>query len=508
MAARLDEAFARLGDTVTEIPDLREILQGYLEAGLEADWEYRTSALPGRPVYAQKDSEEDPVAADLAEVSDWLGDAREQLAMRDTRAVKPRVDALMAAYSVSEEHRKALSMGVLAANVEVLERVKERVLGRFAEYVPAASVTASPPTPTTALPSGPLFSVFVESYCDFGTKENGWKGQTLAQNRTTFEMFKEIAGDKQLSEYTRTDTGNLYEALRKLPSLYSKDARWRDLPIQDAIEASASENVPRLTMKTIKRHFSALGGLFTYAKRLGQYAGENPAHGFVFPKKGRARTARKMWEGEPLTKLFASPVWTGSHRRFRSQPGAEIIKDDHYWLPLLGVYHGNRLEEFAQLRREDIKQEDGVWFFNITDEGERQLKNEQSKRRVPIHPKIIELGFLDFARPKSANEKTLVFETLKPGGPDKKFGFYFSKWFTAYRRSVGVYEPKLDYHSFRHGVTTKLISAGVQPSLVDELTGHEGKGTSEKIYYKGANLLELHAAIKKIEWPEISLKNA
>ena len=107
-------------------------------------------------------------------------------------------------------------------------------------------------------------------------------------------------------------------------------------------------------MKTMKRHFSALGRLLTYLKRRGEYIGENPAHGFEFPDKRRARDRRKMWEGEPLRRLFASPVWTGclSESR-RSTPGSMIVEDEKYWLPIVGLNHGNRLEEFAQLRRGD-----------------------------------------------------------------------------------------------------------------------------------------------------------
>jgi hypothetical protein len=88
-----------------------------------------------------------------------------------------------------------------------------------------------------------------------------------------------------------------------------------------------------------------------------------------------------MWEGEPLRKLFASPVWTGcSSETRRSSPGSKIIEDEKHWLPILGLFHGNRLQEFAQLRRADGRCRDGIWFLDINDDGTKQLKNEQSKR--------------------------------------------------------------------------------------------------------------------------------
>jgi integrase len=324
----------------------------------------------------------------------------------------------------------------------------------------------------------------------------------------TYRLFMEWCGNKPIQTYSRDDTASFYDMLRKLPALYSKDKRWAGLPLSQLVENSAGVDVPRLTMKTVKRHFSALGRLFKFAKRHGgPYKAENPAYGFDFPSKRRGAAKRAMWEGKLLETLFASPVWTGCHPFFRYRPGPEIIRDERYWLPILGLYHGNRLEEFAPLRREDIKQEDGIWFFNITDEGDRQLKNEQTKRRVPIHPKVLALDFLAYVEKTAPSPTDRVFPDLKPGGPDRKLGFYFTKWFTEYRRNVKVYRRGLDYHSFRHGVTTKLFSAGVGREIVDELTGHEGEGTSQTEYFRGAPLRVLLDAISKVEWPEVSIGN-
>jgi hypothetical protein len=182
----------------------------------------------------------------------------------------------------------------------------------------------------------------------------------------------------------------------------------------------------RLTMKTVKRHLSALGGFFAHVKQHGQFEGENPAYGFQFPTKGRSNSKRRAWEGEKLTKLFKSPVWTGSHKVFRMQAGANVIRDEKFWLPLLGLYHGNRLEEFAQLRREDVKEQDGVPYLHIHGEDGRQIKNEQSARRVPIHPALEKMGFLEYVRATAPAASDPLFPLLRPGGPDKKVGYYFT----------------------------------------------------------------------------------
>jgi integrase len=315
----------------------------------------------------------------------------------------------------------------------------------------------------------------------------GWTAQAAMQSRATFRLFTEHCGDRPARDYSRRDLASFYNVLRELPALYAKSRRFAKLAPAAIVELTNNDTIERLSMTTIKRHFSALSQLFEYFRSRGEYEPNNPAHGFSFQKsrKSRANAGRMMWEGDKLRDLFASPVWTGcASESRRSTPGWLILKDEKYWLPLLALYHGNRLEEFAQLRRGDIGVEDGIWFFDINDEGDKQLKNSQSIRRVPMHPKLIELGFLNHLNGKSAPADVPVFPLLKPGGPDKKFGFYFTKWWTRYRRDIGLYEKGLDYHSFRHGVTTKLFAANVPEVVIDALTGHEGGGTSRRVYLK------------------------
>ncbi|MDR3500908.1 MAG: tyrosine-type recombinase/integrase [Parvibaculum sp.] len=355
--------------------------------------------------------------------------------------------------------------------------------------------------------SGPPLSEVLPNFLDLMTKDQGWKGQTLAQNSTTYRMFQQVCGDRPVQAYRRTDLAIFYDTLRGLPSMYSRKAEWHDMPLQAIVEATCDLDVERLTMKTMKRHFSALGRLFSYLKRRGAYVGDNPAHGFEFPSKGRSLSERTGWKGEKLTKLFASPVWAGclSAAR-RTKPGSEVVKDEKYWLPILGLYHGNRLEEFAQLLRSDIRFDHDIWYFDINDEEMKQLKNEQSIRRVPIHPTVKSLGFLEYVEAVAPMPTQRIFPQLEPGGPDKKLGFYFSKWFSRYRQDVGIYERGLDYHSLRHSVTTKLFSMSVEEYLIDELTGHAGGGISRRKYKADGEipLSALYGAICKIEWPEVS----
>lgn len=157
-------------------------------------------------------------------------------------------------------------------------------------------------------------------------------------------MFIEHCGDRPIQQYAKRDLTRFYDVLYDLPALYSKLRKWRNLTLAEIAERTKGQEIERLAMKTVKRHFSALGRLFGYFKARGEYDGENPAHGFEFPLKRRANQGRKVWPSDKLASFFKYPVFTGclSEDR-RTRPGTLVIRDERYWLPILGLYHGNRL---------------------------------------------------------------------------------------------------------------------------------------------------------------------
>lgn len=509
----LDRAFREFFGSYADMSEtdsrVQQILQDELARTLSDELARHQSTPWGQPVYCHDAEGPDVRREDIEMVDGFLAEARSDLVSRHVGGLQEYVDELLEKHALPAEASQALAFGLLKIRVRRLEKARQ-----WLEHGPVddglALATKSPLAPViapAAAPSaGKLLSELLPGFLDLMQKDEGWRGQTLAQNSATYRMFIEQTGDKQPMCYTRQDFAAFYDSLRALPSLYAKSREWRGLTIAAIGEQTRGVTIERLSMKTIKRHFSALGRLFGYLKRRGEIVGENPAHGFDFPLKGRASDKRQMWDGDRLTQLFASPVWTGCQSQARrSSPGNLVIRDEKYWLPILGLYHGNRLEEFAQLRREDIRCEEKIWCFDINGEGERQIKNLQSKRRVPMHPKVLGLGFLEYVESTAPNPTDLIFPELRPGGPDSKLGFYFTKWWSRYRQEIGLYERGLDYHSFRHGVTTKLFAAGVSEAIVDEITGHEGKGTSRAVYKKDLPLRVLHEAIAKIDWPEVKL---
>jgi hypothetical protein len=108
-------------------------------------------------------------------------------------------------------------------------------------------------------------------------------------------MFIECCGDRPAIAYQRKDIASFYDLLLALPKLYSKSKEWRGLRLREIVAQSTGQECERLSMTTIKRHFfSALGRLFEYLKKRGEYNRENPAHGFKLRRHAHSAVCQRV----------------------------------------------------------------------------------------------------------------------------------------------------------------------------------------------------------------------
>lgn len=288
-----------------------------------------------------------------------------------------------------------------------------------------------------------------------------------------------------------------------------------------AAAEAAGEEAGGLTDKTAKRHLSALAQFFRFAMDAGHLSNTQRSelvadHGFRAERS--ARDQRDAWTPEELTKLFASPVWTGclSATR-RSAPGREIIKDARFWLPILALYHGARLEELADLYRQDLWNDGGVWALRIVEtagdaeRGPRRLKTESATRVLPLHPELVRLGFLEHVAKVAPSPGDPLFPDLRPQGKDRKRGPRVTRWFVEYRKAIGLFRPGVSMHAFRHVAITRLsdaITTEQQRRHRDRIMGHSAAGSEgDARYDKGPGLRVTAETLALLSYPEVDLSH-
>ncbi|WP_312261489.1 hypothetical protein [Candidatus Igneacidithiobacillus taiwanensis] len=141
--------------------------------------------------------------------------------------------------------------------------------------------------------------------------------------------------------------------------------------------------------KTLEKKGILVGAAFSLAVK-DELLPKNPFAGFDYKRLSQkigieSDAAREPFTLSQLQMLFAEDVL------FAQTAGRG--GGGHYarvWLPLLGLFTGARLDELGRLMVNDVLQQP-VPHFRI-----RRGKNSESLRSVPLHPQLLELGFLDY----------------------------------------------------------------------------------------------------------------
>ena len=144
-----------------------------------------------------------------------------------------------------------------------------------------------------------------------------------------------------------------------------------------------------------------------------------------------------------------------------------------FWLPLIGLYTGARIEEIAQLRVKEIRRHAALgYFFHITDEGEDSaVKNESSRRRVPIHQSLLDAGLLAYAE-AIPEQDGYLFPTLTPDKYQRRSSGYGKEFGKFLRDELKILDRRKVFHSFRHLFKHRCRELGISEDVHDAMTGH------------------------------------
>ena len=248
---------------------------------------------------------------------------------------------------------------------------------------------------------------------------------------------------------------------------------YRGKPIKTVLAMAPSET---LSVSTINKYLNRLSTLFEWAQRHA-YTSVNPFEGLGIKKTTPAYEDREAFDANDLTRLFSSEIFALGHFKHPYQ----------YWLPLLGLYTGARINELCQLRLGDIRTEDSIWVIDINSVDGKRVKSRAGRRLIPLHSRLIDLGFLDYVARLQAEARIQLFSELKRqrDGHATQAG----KWFNErYKRQCGIESPKRTFHSFRHTVINQLKQKGCAKEKIQAIVGQKDGSVTFDVYGVGTRL--------------------
>lgn len=267
---------------------------------------------------------------------------------------------------------------------------------------------------------------------------------------------------------------------------------------EEAIRQGKADGRKTLAVNTVDGYITALSSLCSYAVKEG-YIASNPVAG---------QGVKKTWEEAKRESQARLPFNEGDLSRTFSVVSYPKRKENptRFFIPLIGLHTGMRLNEICQLTVDDIQTVEGVNVINIQKDGDKSVKNRNSERLVPIHPNLVKLGLLEYVEQrKKAGADARLFDCSK--NSRGYFSDKFSKWFKFYKDKVGV-RSKVNFHSLRHTFAVKACEVNINDKLVDTLCGWSkghtvGSTSMQKRYINELSIKKLNEAISSMDFPEV-----
>lgn len=304
------------------------------------------------------------------------------------------------------------------------------------------------------------FSEVVELYLEEKQKDNS--KNTIDEKRRTYKKFLAIFDDLEINLFTKQEL-----------------VAWKSKQLKLDIKAT-----------TINSKLGELHGLFDWAVNNGFYtvSDKPPTDGLKIGSSKKAKVEYESYEpfsNDDLKLIFNKNTYF-----------QRLKKPDQYWLPLIALFTGARREEIASLKSSNIRPIDDVLSIEI-EEG----KNANARRMVPIHPKLIELGFLEYAKSIQSQGFAFLFPYLvdSANGKGKNAGRQFSVYM---RDDLKITNDRKVFHSFRHTTITRFNSLHVNEAHIKQIVGHEdgGKSVHLNIYTHDVGLKSLEESMNKLHF--------
>ena len=180
---------------------------------------------------------------------------------------------------------------------------------------------------------------------------------------------------------------------------------------RDELKTTGNKGKP-VAIKTVNLHLEFYSGLFNHAIQSGRII-HNPVSGVKFSDKRKKQGLNDPFPKADLIKLFHSEKYEND----------TFDKGWMFWLPILLLYTGARVEELCQLYIDDIKLIKDIWVLDIDEKRPDQKVKDHEKRYIPLHPIITEeLKFVEYAHSLPDRSGRVFPDLIRQGTKSKRKG--------------------------------------------------------------------------------------
>ncbi|WP_261422900.1 tyrosine-type recombinase/integrase [Serratia quinivorans] len=308
-------------------------------------------------------------------------------------------------------------------------------------------IPASPPVQREDTPSPVVETpTLLEAWNDFVTftsKKKKWTAKTTKDNEANFELIKLVLGaDTPVKDITKKNIRELLDVAESLPQRNKKP--YNTMTLQECLEFDVPGD-DLISTRSVKGYLKLCQSLFSaYLTKEIDILAISPTTNVKFAHKSQSYGKYSRAEMRTFVTHFLT------------------LSDWRKWVFLLLSYTGARRGEISRLNGDDVKLDSDSGRYCIVI---NESKTDAGIRRIPIHNKLIEHGFLNFAHEKG---KERLF-------PDITYANQISKRFIHIRDELGISSvcdenKRRVVHSLRHTFITEAMKSN-NITLVQQVAG-------------------------------------
>ena len=191
-----------------------------------------------------------------------------------------------------------------------------------------------------------LISKLIDEYIEETERQKGLREKTIVEYKSVLLMMMEVIGDVPINELSQKHGRLFSSTLEKLPPRRKTDGRYIHKSIKEIIQMDVKDTMDTRTINTLIQRCSSW---LNWVIRKGFYEEKNIFHGKSVPsKKGKNDITRQPFKEEQLKLIFGEGY---VNKTLNSVSPCRYV---FYWVGILGLFHGTRLQETTQLYINDI----------------------------------------------------------------------------------------------------------------------------------------------------------
>lgn len=301
-------------------------------------------------------------------------------------------------------------------------------------------------------------------YIKYQSKEDNWKKDTLDLNIRVFKLLDMYFKNKSLKDIKFEDLIDFRDILFEIPLSYTTKNFFKGKDLDFII--NNNDDYEKLSNNVIHKYIIRVNQYFDYMYKLDYIVKID----FKIPNIDPKGKKRQNYTNEEIQKI------------------SDLMKNDtkeNQFIASIATYQGMRLKEITQLKREDIIEIGDIYCISININDDKTTKTDTSIRTIPIHPKLIELGFLEFVNSKNNN----LFDI-----DNRSFSTYFRR---TYKNLIN--ENKT-FYCLRHNFIDTLTQNNQKIEHIKAFVGHAQSDKTTFGYTNPLNVKLLSELLKFIDY--------